>query len=142
MNIKLALLALACSAIAAGSPEAAQSPRRLVAIIVPDHDPLFVDADTVRRNGASVSFKYILDVLAPPAQEGAKPTEWRSNEIDATIDCRRRTVVVRRLTAYSGPRATGAATAVHTFMASGLKPEPITPKSTFFYLAEHVCEGV
>jgi hypothetical protein len=87
-----------------------------------------------------VTFNYLLDVLAPP-DESAKPTQWRSNEIEATIDCRNHTVLVRRLVAYSGPRGTGAATAVHSFTAPGLKAERITPRSTFEFLEKHVCRG-
>lgn len=116
-------------------------PRQLVAIDAPRHDPLFLDAASLRRNGTTVSFKYLLDVLAPPTEEGAKPSEWRSNEIEATLDCRKRTVLVRRLVAYSGPRGTGSATAVHSFTTPGAKPEAITPNSTFAYLEAHVCRG-
>lgn len=139
-TIPLASLALAAALPALGpAAAAADSPRRLIAIDAPQHDPLYLDAGSLRRNGDTVSFRYVLDVLAPPAEEGARPTEWRSNLIDATIDCRRRTVTVRRLTAYSGPKASGTATAVHSFAAPGLKPERITPRSTFAYLEAHVC---
>jgi hypothetical protein len=140
----LAAATLAC-ALALTSPHAdAQTPsRRLVAIEAPQHDPLYVDAASLQRNGADVTFKYVLDVLAPP-EEGANAgaaRPWRSNEIEATIDCRKHTVLVRRLVTYPGPRATGAATAVHSMTAPGLGAEPITPKSTFAYLEPHVCSG-
>lgn len=114
--------------------------RRLIQIMAPQHDPLFLDTASIRRNGTRVSFKYVLDVLAPK-DEDSKPSIWKSNEIEAIIDCRSRTVAVRKLTAYPGPRATGAATAVHTFIAPGVKPEPIAPDSTFAYLESHVCRG-
>ena len=134
------ICALAGSSLQAGAQDGR---RQLVAIEAPQHDPLYLDAASLRRNGTAVTFKYLLDVMAPP-EEGAKPStprEWRSNEIEATIDCRKHTVLVRRLVAYSGPRATGAATAVHSFNAPGLKAEPITPKSTFAYLEPHVCRS-
>ena len=101
---------------------------------------MFLDAASLERNGTRVSFKYVLDVLVPK-DEASKPTLWKSNEIEALINCRERTLVIRRLVAYSGPRATGTATAVHSFTAPGVKPEPITPKSTFAYLEAHVCRG-
>ena len=123
-----------------GPAQAQASARRLIQIMVPQHDPLFLDAASMRRNGTRVSFKYVLDVLAPK-DEDSKPSIWKSNEIEATIDCRSRTVSVRKLTAYSGPRASGTATAVHTFTAPGIKPEPIAPNSTFAYLETHVCRG-
>jgi hypothetical protein len=142
---KLATAALACALAGASLPARAQDgARRLVAIEAPQHDPLFVDAASLRRNGTAVTFKYLLDVLAPP-DEDAKPSntprQWRSNEIEATIDCRKHTVLVRRLVTYSGARGTGTATAVHSFTAPGLKAEPIAPKSTFAYLEQHVCRN-
>ncbi len=136
---QLTLIALA-GAVFGLAAHAADAARRLIEIKVPQHDPLYLDTATLKRTGTTVSFKYLLDVLSPP-DEDAKPREWRSNEIEASIDCRSRTVVVRRLVAYSGPRGTGAATAVHSFMAPGVKPEPIEPKSTFAYLESHVCRG-
>jgi hypothetical protein len=142
---KLATVALACALAGSSLPACAQDgARRLIAVEAPRHDPLFIDAASLRRNGTTVTFKYLLDVAAPP-EEGtkpsAKPPEWRSNEIEASIDCRQRTVLVRRLVAYSGPRGTGTATAVHSFTAPGLKAEPIEPKSTFAYLEPHVCRS-
>jgi hypothetical protein len=138
---KLATVALAC--VLAGSSLLAcaqDGARRLIAIEAPRHDPLFIDAASVRRNGTTVTFKYLLDVAAAPDEDKpSAPPEWRSNEIDASIDCRQHTVRVRRLVAYSGPRGTGTATAVHSFTAPGLKAEPITPRSTFAYLEQHVC---
>jgi hypothetical protein len=137
--IALVLSALALAGMHAGA-RAQHGARTLIQILAPQHDPLFLDSGSIQRNGARVSFKYVLDVLAPK-DEDSKPSIWKSNEIEAVIDCRQRTVMVRRLTAYSGPRATGAATAVHTFSVPGVKPEPITPNSTFAYLETHVCRG-
>jgi hypothetical protein len=139
-----AAVALACALALPSLGAGAQSAsRQLVAIEAPQHDPLYLDAASLQRNGTAVTFKYVLDVLAPP-EEGANPAAtrpWRSNEIEATIDCRKHTVLVRGLVAYPGPRATGAATAVHSFTAPGLEAEPITPKSTFAYLEQRVCRG-
>jgi hypothetical protein len=114
--------------------------RRLIAIQAPQHDPLYLDAASVQRSGSSVSFKYLLDVLSAPDDSG-KPREWRSNEIEASIDCQRHTVVVRKLVTYPGPRGSGAATAVHSFSVPAVRPAPIAPKSTFAYLESHVCRG-
>ena len=138
-GIAIIVLAQALAGVpASASPQ--ESARRLTQILAPRHDPLFLDTASIQRSGTRVSFQYVLDVLALD-NEDSKPSTWKSNEIEAVIDCRQRTVVVRRLTAYSGPRATGAATAVHTFKAPGLEPEPITPDSTFAYLEGHVCRG-
>ena len=111
--------------------------RHLLSIAAPSHDPLFVDAGSIQRRGRQVHFKYLLDVLAP--DENGVPSVWRSNEIEASIDCGRREVTVRRLVAYSERRGGGAPTAVHSFTAAGTKPQPIAPKSTFAYLEAHLC---
>lgn len=118
----------------------AQTPapqRKLISVSAPQHDPLFVDADSVQRRGEQIHFKYLLDVLAP--DDNGVPNVWRSNEIEASVDCKQRLVTVRKLVAYSGRRGTGAATAVHTFTTPGAKPEPIAPKSTFAYLEAQLC---
>ena len=112
--------------------------RTLVSVAAPRHAPLFVDNDSLERRGGVVSFKYVLDVLAP-AEGSDVPSVWKSNEIDATIDCAKRTVSVRRLVAYSGPRGTGSATAAHAFSSPSVRPEAIAPKSTFAYLEAHLC---
>jgi len=131
-------LRAAALATAIGCAPTTALARSLVSVPAPQHAPLFVDADTVERRGPVVSFKYLLDVLAPSEQSDI-PNVWKSNEIDASIDCSKRTVVVRRLTAYSGPRGTGMATAAHSFTSPGVKPEAIAPKSTFAYLEAHLC---
>jgi hypothetical protein len=122
-------------AVAANAPE--PGPRQLISIAAQAHDPLFVDAQSIQRRGRQVHFKYLLDVLAP--DENGIPNVWRSNEIEASIDCSRREVTVRRLVAYSDRRGGGAPTAVHSFTAPGAKPQPIAPKSTFAYLEAHLC---
>ena len=131
---------IACCVLGALLPAAhgQASARKLVPVAAPAHDPLFVDAATVQRKGRLVSFKYSLDVLAPP-DESSATRAWKSNEIEAAIDCGKRTVSVRRLVAYSGPGASGNATAVHAFTSPGIDPVPIAPKSTFAYLERHLC---
>lgn len=129
-----ALLLLDAIAFAAAPPAA---PRQLLSIAAPSHDPLFVDASSIQRRGRQVHFKYLLDVLAP--DDNGVPNVWRSNEIEASIDCSRREVTVRRLVAYSERRGGGSPTAVHSFTAAGTKPQPIAPKSTFAFLEAHLC---
>ena len=133
------LLLVACLLTEPAHPAQTQpNPRNLVAVTAPGHDPLFVDAASVQKRGNIVAFKYVLDVLAPP-DEHSPARAWRSNEIEASIDCAKKTVTVRRLTAYPGPRGSGTATGVHTFAAADVRPERITAKSTFAYLENHVC---
>jgi len=126
------------ASVACAQAQTPPPPRKLVAIHAPQHDPLFVDASSVQRRGDQIVFKYLLDVLAPDEASGV-PSVWKSNEIEASIDCSKRTVTVRRLVAYSGRRGSGNPTAVHSVMAAGAKPTAIEPKSTFAYLEDHLC---
>lgn len=87
-----------------------------------------------------MTFKYVLDVKAI-TDEASSPAVWRSNEVEASIDCGRHTVSVRKLVAYPGPKASGSPTAVHTFTSTGTRPQRISAKSTFAYLESHVCGG-
>jgi len=138
---RLVALGLAHTLVATVACVQAQTPpqpRKLVAIHAPQHDPLFVDADSVQRRGDQIAFKYLLDVLAPDEASGV-PSVWRSNEVEALIDCSKRTVTVRRLVAYPGRRGSGSPTAVHSLTAAGAKPTAIAPKSTFAYLEDHLC---
>lgn len=133
----VAALGLHCAVLPWVHAQQPAPPRKLVSVAAPQHDPLFVDADSVQRRGDRIDFKYLLDILAP--DDSGVPNVWRSNEIEASIDCSRRLVTVRKLVAYSGRRGAGTATAVHTFTTPGAKPEPIAPKSTFAYLEAQLC---
>lgn len=138
MKTALAAATIAAISLAAAPPARSQATaRKLMAVAAPQHDPLFVDVDSIQRRGEQIHFKYLLDVLAP--DDNGVPNVWKSNEIEASIDCAKRLVTVRRLVAYSGRRGSGSATAVHSFTAAGTKPEPITPKSTFAYLEAQLC---
>jgi hypothetical protein len=112
--------------------------RELVAVNPPDHGPLYVDKSSIQRNGSRVSFRYVIDVLAV-VDARSTPKGWKSNEIEATIDCRSRTFVGGRLTAYSGPRATGAPVGGYVTEPPKRMTEKIAEGSTFEYLANFVC---
>ena len=127
--------AVACTGVYGAAPAHARS---LVSVPAPQHAPLFVDAESVRRRDSIVSFKYLLDI-APGADASDPGESGRSNEIEASIDCNRRTVMVRRLVVYSGTRGSGSPIASRTFLAPGARPEGIAPKSTFAYLEAHLC---
>ena len=133
----LASLLIVDAVVSAAASVPAAGPRQLLSIAAPSHDPLFVDADSIQRRGRQIHFKYLLDVQAP--DENGVPSVWRSNEIEASIDCGRKEVTVRRLVAYSERRGGGSPTAVHSFTAANTKPQPIAPKSTFAYLEAHLC---
>jgi hypothetical protein len=140
MNRLLLILPGCLGLFCAVAPLAAytqSAPRKLVVVQALEHDPLFIDIATVSRRGTAVAFKYVLDVFV----EFEGKTGWKSNEIEALIDCAQKTFVIRRVVAYPGPRATGTATGVHSFMAPAPNPEKITPRSTFAHLEEHLCRN-
>jgi hypothetical protein len=112
--------------------------RQLVRVEAPEHDPLYVDRASVRRTGSTVQFNYVLDVLAV-AEGRSVPGGWKSNEIEATIDCAGSTFSGGKLTAYAAPRAGGAIAGSYTPTAAERKPVKIEPKSTDAYLAAFVC---
>ena len=107
---KLALLFVACLCVR----EVAGQARPLVRLSIPrdDHDPLYIDSQSIRWNGAIVHFKYVLDV--PILGEAGGERRFRSNEVEGTIDCARRSFSVGTVTAHSGVAATGDATGGHT----------------------------
>ena len=112
--------------------------RKLVSVQAPNHGPLFIDMASVQWRGSGVTFKYVLDVFV----EFEGKSGWKSNEVEAVIDCAQKTYTVRRVVSFPGPRATGAATAVHSFMAPVPKPEKIAAQSTFAHLEDHLCRSV
>jgi hypothetical protein len=61
--------------------------RNLTRIEIPveEHDPLYVDVTSIEKKGAIIHFKYVLDV--PISRESYAVRAYRSNEIEATIDC-------------------------------------------------------
>jgi hypothetical protein len=104
----------------------------------PIHDPLYIDPASVKRSGAQVSFRYILDV--PVAYETATASRrWKSNEMDAVIDCDRRTYSIGNVLAHSGPKGTGRVVGRYSSTAQERKPAPIVAGGTFDYLARYVC---
>jgi hypothetical protein len=119
-------------------PATALADRALVQLNPPSHDPFYIDTASIKRAGASVTFHYILDVMA--AAEGrTTPGGWKSNEVEATIDCERNTISTGRLIAYAGPRASGAVTDRYTPILAEQKPDRIVANSTTAYLAAYVC---
>ena len=135
---RLLLVVVACMTLSSGEATAETPARKLVAVQAPSHDPLFIDMASVQRHRTGVTFKYILDVFA----EFEGKSGWKSNEVEAIIDCAQKTFTVRRVVAYPGPRATGTATGVHSFMAPAPKPEKIAPQSTFAHLEAHLCRDI
>ncbi len=74
-----------------------------------DLDPLYIDTRTVKWTGSVVEFRYVLDVpILGTTTDGGGP-RFRSNEVEATLDCVRRTIKLGTVTAYSGVARTGEA---------------------------------
>ena len=87
------------------------------------HPPLFIDLDSVRREGSTVSLTYILG------------TATGSNSIDAVIDCEAKTVDTRGLRVQPETLPPGAVRTLHPE-----PPQPFKPTSTWGYLAKMVCK--
>jgi hypothetical protein len=108
-------------------------------IRAPNHDPLYVDQATIKRSGKSVHFFYVLDVPVAFAEPEEK-RRWRSNEMEAVIECAARTYSILSVVAYAGPAATGTEVGSYTSTEQELKPAAIVPNSTFAHLADYVCK--
>lgn len=92
---------------------------KLVHLPIPgdDQDPLYIDAGRIKWRGSIVDFRYVLDVpILCTTTDGGAP-RFRSNEVEATIDCARRTIKLGTVTAYSAVARTGEAT-------GGFSPKP------------------
>jgi hypothetical protein len=108
-------------------------------IRAPNHDPLYVDRATIKRAEKSVNFFYVLDVPVAFAEPEEK-RRWRSNEMEAVIDCAARTYSVLSVAAYAGPAATGNEVGSYTATEKERKPAVIVADSTFAHLADYVCK--
>jgi hypothetical protein len=132
-----AVLVMACFAVVrAGAAE-----KHLIPMQIPrdDHDPLYIEGQTIRWQGAIVRFRYVLDV--PILGEAGGVRGFRSNEIEGTIDCARRTFMVGTVTAYSGVAATGEQTGGYTPKPGEMPPSAIDERkgSTSGYLFRFLC---
>jgi hypothetical protein len=106
-----------------------------------DHDPLYIDTRTVKWSGSVVEFRYVLDVpILGTTTDGGGP-RFRSNEIEATLDCVRRTVKIGTVTGYSGVARTGEATGGYTPKPGESPPRLIGERkgNTMGYLFRYFC---
>jgi hypothetical protein len=107
------------------------------------HDPLYVDADSIRWKGDVVTFKYVLDVPILGSGGGTVTApRFRSNEIEAVIDCAAQTISILELITYSGRAATGDMGFGFVSNAEERRPERIDMRkgSTSGYLYRHLCK--
>lgn len=129
---------LICAALLLPAPVSA---RQMVRISIPsaDHDPLYVDAQSIRRAASLVHFRYVLDV--PVFGEAHSVKRFRSNAMDATIDCARQTGSIARVTEYSERAGAGNMRRQASLKPDERAPFPIDMRagSTFGYLFRHLC---
>ena len=114
-----------------------------VAIAADDfHDPLYVDADSIRWKGDVVTFKYVLDVPILGTAGTVTAPRFRSNEIEAVIDCAAQTISILEPITYSGRAATGDMGFGFVSNAEERRPERIDMRkgSTSGYLYRHLCK--
>lgn len=138
-RVGIVFLGITVAWLSGASADAAE--KQLIRMQIPrdDHDPLYVEKNTIHWRGGIVEFRYVLDV--PILGEAGGVHRFRSNEIDATIDCARRTFQVGTLTAYSGVAATGDQTGGYTPKPGESPPTPIDERkgSTTGYLFRYLC---
>jgi hypothetical protein len=133
-------VAIAVLSCGAGLAEA----KNLVRVAIPSddvlHDPLYVDADSIRWKNDVVSFTYVLDV--PLLGKAGEPPRFRSNEFETVIDCVAQTISTGDAVVYSGPAATGDMIFGQVATAEEKRPVKVDMRrySTFGYLYRHVCE--
>jgi hypothetical protein len=109
--------------------------RDLVSIPVVDHFPLHVDRDTLKRNGAMLSFKYVMPVLKGlGSSEGGESTE-----VETTIDCKEETYSLGAIAIYAGPMGQGELKTTTPAPAEQRRYD-IRPRSTAGYLADFLCK--
>jgi hypothetical protein len=113
----------------------------LVQLPIPrdDHDPLYIRQQTIKWAGSVVRFKYVLDV--PILGDAGGVRRFKSNEVEGTMDCARRTFAIGTVTTYSGTAATGEAIYGYTPKPGEQPPKRIDERkgSTFGYLFRYLC---
>lgn len=112
--------------------------RDLLTIPAGDHFPLYIDKDTVKRNGKTVSFSYVVTVPKGFGGNGAPDGEKISNEIETVIDCAAETYSLGTVKVYGQAKAQGPVEKEFPG-AEARKQFPIAPRSTAEYLAEFIC---
>ena len=135
------LIALLLSLMCTGFAVAQTGKLERLPIPRADHDPLYVDRGTIKWRGQVVDFRYVLDVpILGTTTEGGGP-RFRSNEIEGTIDCQRRTFRVGTVTAYSGVARTGEPTGGYTPKPGESPARPIGERKgvTTGYLFNYFC---
>ena len=104
-----------------------------------DLEPLYIDTRTVKWTGSVVEFRYVLDVpILGTTTDGGGP-RFRSNEVEATLDCVRRTIQLGTVTAYSGVARTGEATGGYTPKPGESPPQPVGQRKAAGYLFRYFC---
>ena len=91
-------------------------------------------------------FNYVLDVpvFGSAARSGQLSVrEFRSNEVEAAIDCTRGTISILKVIAYSGSAASGAVVGGHQPTYAESAPTRIDTRagSTHGYLYRILCSG-
>jgi len=119
-------------------PLSSNASSRFVRVQTPQPDTLAIDESSIRKSDDVITFTYVLDV--PAVAEGVSvPAGVKSNEVEMAIDCGRNTYSLLRIIAHTGPGATGNIATSYVVPAHERQIEAIPSKSTFAYLAAHVC---
>ena len=75
--------------------------RELVRVPTPESEALFVDPTSIHRQQEVVSFTYVLGPSFMGELRSA-PAGWNATQVNAVVDCAKRTITTGLVTAYSG----------------------------------------
>ena len=130
----LARVALMAAAVAVALPASAawEELRR------DDSRRLSIDANSIKRKGNEVSFRYLVDFREK--QGDFKTAEYRSLTVAARIDCKGRTIEMGETEVFSGNEAKGPAVGVMKAEGADAKMKPIEAATSDEELYARVCK--
>jgi TPR repeat protein len=133
VQVQIAILAVF------GSIEVRADDLARVSIPLVDHDPLYIERDSISRHGDLIEFRYVLDV--PILGAAGQEQQFRSNEVTASLDCAHETMSITELSAYTGRAKSGRLVDTVSEGQSDREPKPIDFRkgSTSGYLARYLC---
>ncbi len=112
--------------------------RELVRVPTPEPEAIFVDANSIQRQKEVVSFTYVLGPTFAGEVRSA-PAGWNATQVNAVVDCAKRTITTGLVTAYSGVGENAKSPGGAVPYSPGRVIEKIAPQTTFAHLADFVC---
>jgi hypothetical protein len=99
---------------------------------------LWIDVDSIKRNGAETAFDFRLDFPRAQKERQAKDT-YRSSVTRARVRCGAGTISIGHAKAYSGVAATGTLVSEHAPSPEESRFQPPEPNTSDEDLVRYVC---